>query len=363
MRRVVLAAALGLWLLPAASAQALSFHRDDYAVPGLSVGVIAADFTRDGRLDLVGVGAPDSSFLRGKQNGKFADPLAIGVGHQTWDGVAGRFDGDGKPDLVLALNDASELGFLSSVGDGSFSELHPFEVGSAPQSPDAGDFDGDGNRDVAVADNGSGNVSVAFGNGLGQFPSVGDHPVGPGGAPYEVEVGDFNGDHRSDVASADDVSNRVSILVSKANRTFRPVKVSPPLHGRPEGITSGDFDEDGRLDVATANYASGKVSVLLGKGDGTLKQPRTYDAIDNTWRIETTDLNGDGHLDLIAGNDGPDKISILRGRGDGTFKKQRGFRVGGPVNGLAIGNFDHKHGPDIAVSHDSGGLTVLLNKG
>ncbi|MBM4360941.1 MAG: FG-GAP repeat protein, partial [Deltaproteobacteria bacterium] len=39
--------------------------------------------------------------------------------------------------------------------------------------------------------------------------------------------------------------------------------------GKPYSLALGDFDGDGKLDLATANLEANTVSVLLGNGDGT----------------------------------------------------------------------------------------------
>jgi hypothetical protein len=50
-----------------------------------------------------------------------------------------------------------------------------------------------------------------------------------------------------------------------------PVAPNPSLGSNPEAIVTGDFNHNGNLDVATANQDSNTVSVLLGNGNGTFK--------------------------------------------------------------------------------------------
>jgi hypothetical protein len=63
--------------------------------------------------------------------------------------AAADFDGDGKPDLALALWGAASV--LLGNGDGSFQASKLFAVTSTPYAIVAGDFDGDGKADVAIA--------------------------------------------------------------------------------------------------------------------------------------------------------------------------------------------------------------------
>ena len=67
-------------------------------------------------------------------------------------------------------------------------------------------------------------------------------------------------------------------------------------------MTTGDFNADGKLDLATANQNSDNVSVLLGDGMGGFTAPVNFGAGDGAVRITTGDFNADGQLDLAAAN-------------------------------------------------------------
>ena len=79
----------------------------------------------------------------------------------------------------------------------------------------------------------------------------------------------------------------------------------------PFSISSGDFNGDGRLDLATANVISDNVSVLLGDGMGSFAGATNISVGEGPRCIKTTDLNGDGMLDLVTGNEFSDNISVL----------------------------------------------------
>ena len=58
-----------------------------------------------------------------------------------------------------------------------------------------GDFNGDGKADLATANVDGNTVSVLLGNGDGSFRTNVDYSVGnPNWLPTSVAVGDFNGD-------------------------------------------------------------------------------------------------------------------------------------------------------------------------
>src|SRR3990172_7196788 len=44
----------------------------------------------------------------------------------------------------------------------------------------------------------------------------------------------------------------------------------------PEGVAAADFNGDGKIDLATANNQSTDISILLGNGDGAFSEPTDY---------------------------------------------------------------------------------------
>jgi hypothetical protein len=90
----------------------------------------------------------------------------------------------------------------------------PVGAGDAPQSVAAGDFNRDGTPDLAVANFNSDNVTILLGDGRGGFTPTPGSPVGVGGSPGSVAVGDFNRDGTPDLAVANQATDDVTILVN-----------------------------------------------------------------------------------------------------------------------------------------------------
>ena len=106
----------------------------------------------------------------------------------------------------------------------------------------------------------------------------------------------------------------------------------------PTAVAVGDFNGDGKMDVVTANQDGPGVSLLLGKGNGKFQPCRSFAAGDTPTNILAADVNGDGRFDVVVTNGGNNTISYLRGNGDGTFRAAKTYSTGAkPVRGRLRG--------------------------
>jgi len=121
----------------------------------------------------------------------------------------------------------------ATAGDFTPAATSPEPAGTNPASVAVGDFNGDGKPDLATANFGSGNVSILLRDGTGDFTAAATSPETAGTNPQSVAVGDFNGDGKPDLATANSGSGNVTILLGTALKVIglpaRLVRLVVPL--------------------------------------------------------------------------------------------------------------------------------------
>ena len=238
----------------------------------------------------------------------------------------------------------------------------PVTVGTAPLSVAVGDFNGDGIQDLATANNGSNSVTILLGNGDGSFTAAAA-PPGAFSGTSDIVVADYNGDGKLDLAVLNGGNNTITILLGNGDGTFSVPDVTTPTTGsNPLSMVGGDFNGDGHMDLAVANYRSNTVTILLGNGDGSFTATAATPATGVfPAAIVAGDFNNDGKLDLAVDNQcgtgscAVGTVTILLGDGTGNFTPtQASPSTGsGPVT-MAVADFNGDGNLDLAVPSDCG---------
>ena len=251
----------------------------DYSSGGLYVySVAVGDVNGDGKPDLIlGNECADGncsngsvSVLLNNGDGTFSAPVTLSSGGLYAFSVSvADLNGDGKADIVVA-NQCTDnncitgnTGVLLSNGDGTFQPVVSYPSGGLYSYATAiGDINGDGKADLVIASQctdqncTSGVISTLLGNGDGTFQSAVANTSPVLGGLQSIVLGDFNGDHKLDVAAP---AGNI-LLLGNGDGTFQtPIA----LGARGEGIAAGDFNGDGRPDLAV-----GAATVLLNVSGG-----------------------------------------------------------------------------------------------
>jgi uncharacterized protein (TIGR03437 family) len=371
------------------SAQPLSFQQRALTAGIGPTSVVAGDFNRDGKLDLAVASLGGVSVLLGNGDGTFQPPLTVALPRGTALNIASRHlvAADFNRDGALDLAEGNSAVVLLGRGDGTFQAPISYSV---PGPLAAGDLNGDGKPDLAVRRS-AGAVSILLGNGDGTFQQPAEFSAAtsdaelPGG---QVTIADFNGDGRPDLAVAGSTNGGFAILLGKGDGTFVQSfagagcgNFCSGAPGYPLGV--GDLNGDGKLDIITAyGFGVRRGAVLLGNGDGTFRELPGETFSDgglfpligeNPSVIVVADVNGDGKLDAVFGYGGRPagsccseyrKVSVCLGNGDGSFQPAIAIAVGERPSSVAIGDFNGDGKPDLAVANEiSNNVTALINQG
>ncbi len=249
--------------------------------------ISVVDVNHDGNPDILVSNADTGtiSVLLGDGNGQFiASPGSpFAAGHEPNDIAVADMNGDGHPDLVIPNHQAPTITILLGDGKGSFHQApgSPVDVHSHPHPHGVAvaDFDGDGTLDVATDSWGENKIELLLGDGKGGLRTPGRYfPTGH--RPYErLRSADFNHDGHPDIVTTNLDDDTVSILLGDGKGGFSPAPGSPfPAGAKPWQVFIGDLNGDGNADLAVipyqrdiANEPQSAVTVLLGNGRGAFR--------------------------------------------------------------------------------------------
>ena len=266
--------------------------------------IAVGDFNGDGKPDMAVVGffSNTMSVFLNNGDGTFtpktsAIPSTVTL-NEPLNVVAADFNRDGILDLAVANFNSDSVTILLGKGNGTFTQQASPATGSGPEAIAVADFNGDGKLDLAVTNSNSGNVTILLGSGDGTFSPEPEIPS-TGSSPRGIVAADFDGDGKVDLAVANFLSATVTILLGNGDGTFIPAAVSPATVTEPGCLVAADFNGDGRPDLAVANSSSsGSVTILLNQGGGNFTNVSPAPVAGAApVGIVAADFNGDGIVD------------------------------------------------------------------
>ncbi|MEU9446441.1 FG-GAP-like repeat-containing protein [Streptomyces sp. NPDC048304] len=325
-------------------AQVASLADVSYVPAGNVIAQATGDFNGDGKTDIahlidcggghdaITVALADSNGDGGFQPVRLIwdDPA---FGPNTKYMAAGDFNGDGRADLALYYNYSDNnsqhdaIFTLTATGGGGFTapakQWDDTAFGSNTKYMAAGDVDGDHKSDLALYYTYSDNqhdaifTLTAASSGSGALATPVKRWDDPNFGPNTkmITAGDFNGDHKDDLAlyyNYTDNNNQhdaiFTMTAGTAGALAAPASIWNDTSFGPNTryMTAGDFNGDGKADIALFyNYTANNnwdVAIFTMNGSSPVSSPSAVWSQTNwgpnTQYMTAGDFNGDGKADL-----------------------------------------------------------------
>jgi hypothetical protein len=344
-------------------AQTVSFSHADYVTSAAPRGIAAADFNRDGAIDLAlaNTGRKSVSVLINEtgQGRGFVQRYDIVLGGGPFEVDASDVNHDGVVDLVVANADLNTIDIVPGRVDGGFEPPVHIPADGNPRGLAVADLDWDGHLDIVYTQFYKNSVQILHGDGAGNFTArLAALPTGA--APQGVAIGNFEHCCRPDIAVANSGGgSSLTLLRQVAVDTFerKDLPGQSPLNV----LTTGDFNRDGRLDLAGVSTATNRMLLYRDMGSGfssyggfpTGSSPRGIDA---------ADLNNDGYLDLVVANRAGNTVSVYMARPDpnGWFVAPVALAAGNGSRDVVLADFNVDGQIDIATANEYANTSTVL---
>jgi hypothetical protein len=277
-------------------------------------------------------------------------------------------DGDGKPDLAVAIYDNGNGDHIDVFRNTSSPEHLSFEqpihlpTGRGPEGVAVGDLFGKGRIDLAVANAGDGSLSLLENNskpGTIVFSSA--RAIAIGGTPHYVVVADFDGDGKADVVISNNSARMISILVNPLSG--QRVDLNAPSYLNQ--FVLADVDGDGKLDVLVPVKDTSSLFVYRNAsqpGVVTVMGPFTFRTDSTPEGIAAGDLFGRGMVDVILANDQAQTTSVFANEsrnGEVLFSRTDAALSGGPA-AVVIGDVIGNGRPGVVIANGAGDSLAVL---
>jgi hypothetical protein len=324
--------------------------------------VAVGDFNKDGNLDIAVSYLQDNvvRVLLGNGSGSFITGSTIAVGNQPFWIASGDLNGDGYPDLVTTNTNvngtAGTVSVMLNNKNGTFAAAATYNVGKQPYQVAIGDVNGDGHPDLAVTNYGANTVTILLGSAAGTF-TVQPTALATCANPYGVAIGDFehNGFPSVAVTCYSAAATGLEVFPNNGNGTFGTPFMTA-TDNNPSSLVVGDFNRDGKLDIVVGNTSANVVNFFAGNGNNTFAASVQSPSLNFPDSIVAADFNGDGILDIAGVAPNFNAVEVTLGVGNGTFGtfQQRAagqFAAKTQPWALAAGDFNNDGQPDIVTAN------------
>jgi len=364
-----------------------------------TVGEVALfDFDFDGDLDAFATIRGDFDQLtkimvwRNNGDGTFAAPIEFPTGQGPAGIVIADFTGDGKPDVITANYGASSISLLRHNGlNGQQAGFLPpvsFNATNHAEKIAAADVNGDGILDVVVGETVDigplATLAVMINTGDGNFAAPVIYDAAPGGrfGSTAVALADLDNDGDVDLIGGGLYENgsidngAVTIRRNNGNGTFGAAEIilftNPNFVSQPKEITTGFLNGDGFADIVAAVPSGRAIEgfvVVNSNGSGGFNTPVYYEASQQTFDVAVVDLDKDGHGDVITVANSSAAVTVHKNLGNGSFPVLTRYEVASLSDAVESADIDNDGDIDIVVNgvvdivSNDGVVKILKNNG
>jgi hypothetical protein len=339
--------------------------------------VAVADFDFDGDLDAFATirGSFDDmtkiKVWRNNGDGTFAAPIEFSTGQGPAGIVLADFTGDGKPDVVTANYGGSSISILRHNGltgqQAGFLPPVTFNAVNHAEKIAAGDVNGDGVLDVVVGELvGIGplaTLAVIINTGSGDFAAPVLYDAAPGGrfGSTAVALADLDNDGDLDLIGGGLYENgsidngAVTIRRNDGSGTFGSAEIIlfDNFTSQPKELTTGNLNGDGFADIIAAIPSGRAIEGFVAvnsNGTGGFNTPIYYEASQQTFDVAIVDLDNDGHGDVITVANSSAAVTVHKNLGNGSFRVLTRYEVASLSDAVESADIDNDGDMDIVVN-------------
>lgn len=266
------------------------------------------------------------------------------------------------------------------VTPSNFMGFHPSVVtdnlGSPPGQVAVGDFNGDAKQDLLTADTLNGVLKVSLGNGNGSFQAPSMYVTG--NRPWNPIATDFNGDGKLDIACTSGTNSQtLHVFIGNGNGTFQSRRDTGGIGlYRADDAGVADFNGDGKPDIVlpvlavnpNTSMAYNILRTMLNDGNGWFSAGPAFDLNsddEDCGPLDVGDVNGDGKMDVVIAHEWTGRLSTLLGNGNGSFTRPNSpITLGGSLTAVKLAHVSGDSKPELFVSRGSADqIAYGLNNG
>jgi hypothetical protein len=352
-----------------------------YSLPrDQTVGEVAlSDFDFDGDLDAFATIRGNFDELlkimvwRNNGDGTFRAPIEFPTGQGPAGIVIADFTGDGKPDVITANYGGSSISILRHNGltgdSAGFLPPVTFNAINHAEKIAAADVNGDGILDVVVGElvgiGPSATLAVMINTGDGNFAAPVLYDAAPGGrfGSTAVALADLDNDGDIDLIGGGLYSNgsidngAVTIRRNNGSGTFGSAEIilftNPNFVSMPKELTTGFINSDGFADIVAAVPSGRAIEgfvAVTSNGSGGFNTPVYYEASQQTFDVAVVDLDSDGDGDVITLANSSAAVTVHENLGNGAFRVLPRYEVASLSDAVESADIDNDGDIDIVVN-------------